>query len=133
LLVHGLGKYARLLFWCDAAPLETPRWQALVAALERAGLSFQTSLRGEVGWVDLPSRWDAYFASRSRNMRRQIRVAEKRASQSGEVELRLITSRQVDELPDLLRRGFDVEDRSWKGSTGSSVLRSPEMFEFFLR
>ena len=32
-----------------------------------------------------------------------------------------------------MRRGFEVEDRSWKGQAGTSVLRSPPVFDFFLR
>jgi CelD/BcsL family acetyltransferase involved in cellulose biosynthesis len=132
-LVDGLTRHARPLVCCDAVQLATPRWQSFTEALDRASLAHQAVRRGEVGCVDISSRWDAYLATRSRNLRRQIRVVEKRAAQLGQLELRLIASPLAGDLPELLRQGFAVEDRSWKGTTGSSVLRSPAMFDYYAR
>lgn len=133
LLVEALRKHARPLFWCDAIRMSTVRWQALVAALDRAELSYNVYQRGVVGLVDLPGRWEGYLSTRSRNLRRQIRVAEKRSAHAGALELRLIADPGQEELVELLQRGFEVEDRSWKGASGSSVLRSPVMYDYFLR
>ena len=33
----------------------------------------------------------------------------------------------------LLRRGFEIEDRGWKATEGTSVLRTPRVFDFFYR
>src|SRR5205085_10558202 len=38
-----------------------------------------------------------------------------------------------DELAPLLRQAFEIEDRSWKGRDGTSVLKSPGIFDFFLK
>jgi CelD/BcsL family acetyltransferase involved in cellulose biosynthesis len=40
---------------------------------------------------------------------------------------------QPSELERLLRLGFEIEDRSWKGEEGSSVLKQPGLFDFTLR
>jgi CelD/BcsL family acetyltransferase involved in cellulose biosynthesis len=37
------------------------------------------------------------------------------------------------ELEPWLKLGFAIEDRSWKGAAGTSVLRTPGMFDFFHR
>ena len=32
-----------------------------------------------------------------------------------------------------MRRAFEIEDRGWKATQGTSVLRSPRVFEYFCR
>jgi CelD/BcsL family acetyltransferase involved in cellulose biosynthesis len=60
-------------------------------------------------------------------MRRATRAAE----QFGEIGFELHTPAATDKVNRLLRRGFEVEDSSWKGEAGSSVLSNPGMFDFF--
>ncbi|MBX7165458.1 MAG: GNAT family N-acetyltransferase [Pirellulales bacterium] len=113
--------------------LHSPHWRLWLAALESAGGLEYRSDFGEVGLIDVEHNAEAYEASRSKNLRKQMRQIVRRLERDGGVALEVYDRLAVDEVEPLLRRGFAIEDRSWKGQAGSSVLRSPGVFEFFLR
>jgi CelD/BcsL family acetyltransferase involved in cellulose biosynthesis len=46
------------------------------------------------------------------------------------VALRVVRDAPPDEIEPLLRRGFELEHRGWKGRNASSVLSVPGIFEF---
>jgi CelD/BcsL family acetyltransferase involved in cellulose biosynthesis len=58
-------------------------------------------------------------------------AAERRAEEAGGVELQVHNARPGQDLELLVRRGFEVEHRSWKGAAGSSVLSEPGMLEYY--
>ena len=49
------------------------------------------------------------------------------------MELQLVRPDDAGEVEPLLREGFEVEHRSWKGTAGSSVLSDAVMWQFYLR
>lgn len=112
--------------------LSSPRWQDFLAALARRGLAALVSPRFEAGRVRLASGWEDYLASRSRNLRRQMRVASARAENAGGVELALHVSVEDGEVDSLVRRALAVEQRGWKGAAGTAVLRRPGLAAFFV-
>jgi CelD/BcsL family acetyltransferase involved in cellulose biosynthesis len=57
----------------------------------------------------------------------------RRLAQQGPVEFQIRGQLSPEEVEPWLLRGFEVEDRGWKGAAGTSVLRTPGMFDFFLR
>lgn len=116
----------------DAIFPGTRRWQRFLTAAERYEVYQVARHRGVTGVIDLRGTWDAYFAARSRNMRRQMRVAHKRAESEGKLVLQLIDAASASECESLLRTGFEVEDRSWKADEGTSTLRTPGAFPFFV-
>ncbi len=132
-LAAGLDASRWPLIWCEAAPLESARWQRLLAALERRKLRFSISPRGRIVQCAMEGTWDAYLAGRSKNMRRQMRTVDKKAAEAGNVQLVQIDNPPLAELPALIERAFRVEDNSWKGRDGSSVLRTPGMLDYFIR
>ncbi len=60
-------------------------------------------------------------------------AAARRLAERGDVRLALDSQLTPHEAAAWMQRGFEVEDRSWKGRAGSSVLRSPGMADFFIR
>jgi CelD/BcsL family acetyltransferase involved in cellulose biosynthesis len=56
-----------------------------------------------------------------------------KAESTGPLELQVHTELSSDELHAELRLAFEIEDRSWKGAAGTSILRSPGKFDFFHR
>src|SRR5205823_1941423 len=52
---------------------------------------------------------------------------------AGGAELMVHSHLQPHEVREHLARGFEVEDRSWKGLAGSSVLKSAGMLDFYRR
>ena len=130
-LVRHLAGRRRPLCWLDAIRFETPRWQAFLAALERAGLPWVLEQQGCTGQVEIEHDWRDYRSRWSRSHRRQMAAAERRAEEAGGVELQVHKVRPGEDLKLLVRRGFEVEHRSWKGAAGSSVLSEPGMLEYY--
>ena len=116
----------------DAIFPETRRWQAFLQVLDARKMSWIARHRGVTGIIDVRGDWDSYFAARSRNHRRQMRVVHNRALKERNLRLQLVANPPLAEIEPLLQRGFEVEDRSWKGQGGSSTLRSPGAFAFFV-
>jgi CelD/BcsL family acetyltransferase involved in cellulose biosynthesis len=125
------------LLWVDAIPLEDTRWKQFLAALDTAGLDHAQNERFRIGRVNIVDQfdrnWKAYEQAWSGNHRRHMRKALRRAEETGGVELDLRRPHSAKELESLLREGFEVEHRSWKGSQGSSVLANQNIWNFYLR
>ena len=51
----------------------------------------------------------------------------------GELTLNVLRDVRPENIESLLRRGFEVECRSWKGAKGTAVLNSPTIFNFYCR
>jgi CelD/BcsL family acetyltransferase involved in cellulose biosynthesis len=132
LIVAGLHRlpWRRLDF--TPVPYEAARWQALRNALARAGQRFAANLQYRVGEVDATGDWETYFRSRAPGHRQDCRTAEHRIERAGGGHLKVAGGSGYNgAVTDLVDKGFAVEDRSWKGDSGSSVLRTPGMLEYF--
>ncbi len=133
LLVAGLRDVPWPLLWLDDVNIDASRYQALLAAFQRAKINVDVHSRFDVGRVATDGDWSEYVNSRSKNFRRQIKRAIKRAEGEGELKLNVLTEFSGDELETHLRQAFEIEDRGWKGEGQTSVLKTPGMFEFFVR
>ena len=133
LLADALQKSPWPLLWLDLVPLETPRWQALTRAMTRRGLSVVPHVRYEIGQVELGHDFAAFETGLSKNLRRSLRKDLRRLERVGPVEPRLISDFTPDEVDVRLREVFEIELRSWKGRPGQAVLKTPGLFDFYLR
>ena len=131
-LVAGFGRLPQPLVWLDAVRFAAPRWQALLAAIDRAGLPASIEPQAFVGQVEIEHDWDDYQARWSRGHRRKLRGARRQVEAAGGVELRVERPSQPRDIEALVRTGFEIEDRNWKGAAGSSVLSQPGMLEFYV-
>jgi len=132
-LIDALAQLPGLLLRFDAVVTDSLRWQALESALNRRKLSCADAKRFEIARVSIGDDWQEYLASRGGNHRRHMGKALRRARSRGLVELQICRPTNLDELERLLRQAFEIEDRCWKGREASSVLKSPGIFEFFLK
>ena len=132
-LLDGIATLPWPLVWLNTIPLEAWRWQAFASAARQRGLKIATKERYRIAQLEMDQDWEGYLRERSRNHRRAMRRAANRAEKAGGVELKTYAPPAAAEVEPLMRRGFAVEDRSWKGRAGTSVLRSPGMFEFLCR
>ncbi|MGC4002746.1 MAG: GNAT family N-acetyltransferase [Pirellulales bacterium] len=136
-LVRGLGTLRRPWVWFDAIALEETVWRDFVAACGRAGLATVERPHFECGRIaihgaDAAADWNGYETGRSRNQRQQIRKAQSSRGHLGGVVLETHRPSDPDAVASLLVRGFAVEDKSWKGPAGTSVLRTAGALEFYL-
>ncbi|MBS0209491.1 MAG: GNAT family N-acetyltransferase [Planctomycetes bacterium] len=133
LLAEGLEQLPSLLAWFELVPYEAPRWRQLLDVLTERGWRIHQQPSYTTGVIELPTSWDVYDASRSSNHRRQLRKAERRAKQAGDVTLRVLNHLRSAEVAKVLGECFAIEDRSWKGAEGSSMARTPGQAELSLR
>jgi len=120
------------LLQLDAIFPQTKRWKTFIDLLEAKNATLVASHRGMTGMIDIQGSWDAYFAARSRNHRRHMRVIHNRAISEGRLQLVSLANPPQEQIEALLCRGFAVEDQSWKGQGGTSTLRTPGALSFFV-
>lgn len=132
-LVEGMLEDNFSLFWLHTVPFETTRWRALHAAMRTAGMPATVHEQLETPVVELSESWEAYEKTMSGDHRRSRRRYRRMMERDGEVQFEIIRAPQGERLVELLREGFEIEDRSWKGNEGTSLLQTPGMFEFYCR
>lgn len=132
-LVDALRSLPWSLLLLRQVDLDRPAWRAVLASAERKGLAVRRYGMSEVGTIRFPRDADAYLAGRSRRHLKHMRRMERRSDAAGGRGLRIYDSLKPDDVEALLRAGFEMEDRSWKGRAQSSVLRTPNMWRHYLR
>ena len=122
----------RMLMIQDIA-IDAPRWRHFHQATTDAGMAAEIEHRWDTGITDIPHDWKLFMASRSRKVRSAMKRSFERLRDAGGSELRVLETVASHEIEQHLRRGFEVEDRSWKSGAGTSVLRLPRVFRFYCR
>lgn len=132
LLVSALNRLPWSFLWLDSVALERSHWQAFLAAMKRAGLSPEVRPDHDAALVEIGNDWQTYEATWSRKRRQNRHRQARQLEQAGKTELKIYSPSpcQVDKL---MHEGFEVEDRSWKGAEGTSVLKTPGMLDFYCR
>ncbi len=130
-LMQQLGQLPCSLLRLSPVELDSARWQAFRSAVDRAALAHAEQTHYGVGRLTLRGEWSEFMAQASGNHRRYLRKAQRRADAAGKLSLHVIDSPPREQLAALLERGFAVEDRSWKGREGTSVVRTPGMLAYF--
>lgn len=133
LLVAAMRRLPWSLLWLDEAVLDASRWTALQQALSRAAIPSLIHQRYQVAWLPIEHDWETYRQTWSGKHRQKMARCWRRLEETGDVHLVTLTEFAPAEVETWVRRGFEIEDRSWKGPTGSSVLRVPSMFGCFVR
>ena len=130
LLVSALARSSFFFVQFNGVPVDEARWQGFLEAFGRAGLLTDVSEEYAIGRVAIRNDWTSYEAGLSRNHRRNRRKQENMMAREGEPRLLVLTDIAPSQVAQLLQRGFEVEDRSWKGREGTSVLKNPDIFDF---
>jgi len=133
LLVSAVRELPWPLLWLDGAALDAPRWLALHQALLRAGITSDRRVHYQVARIEIVHDWQAYRQNWSRKHRQKMSWSVRHLEQQGEVQLVSLPDLPSERVELWLQRGFEVEDRGWKGREGTSVLRTPLMFPFLVR
>lgn len=132
-LVDGLNHLPCSLLRLSPVAYESDRWCRLLAALPYGLIRSHITPIDEVGQVAVQASWHEYQSSWSANHRRQLRKARRRAETAGDLAIEIHRGLQATQLDELFSQVCQIEDRSWKGKAGTSILRSPGMFDWHLR
>ncbi len=133
LLLAAAAQLPQTLLWLDPVIAELPRWQAWQAAARRAGLACDVHAKFDVAVVDASRGWEALEESLSRDFRRNLRRRIRQLEEQGSLALRAWHESGQPAIADALRRAAEMEDQTWKGQRGTSILRTPGMLDYFTR
>jgi CelD/BcsL family acetyltransferase involved in cellulose biosynthesis len=131
-IVAAAGNVPWQWLWLNDTVLHSARWRAFVQACDRANAASATHERYQVARIEISRDWDFFVKNLSRAHRQATSKAVRRLNDQGDVRFEMQSHLDPHDVRFWLEKVFEVEDRSWKGMRGSSVLRSPSMFEFFL-
>jgi len=132
-LVSAVRRLPWPLLWLEQIPVQSRHWKALLEAMQRAAVATDYRHRWHVPLIEIDHDWQACQQRWSKKHHCKMLKAARHLAEKGEVQFVMHSQLAPQEVEPWLRRAFEVEDRSWKGEAGSSVLRTPGMFEFFLR
>ncbi len=132
-LVAAIAELPWQLLWLDEVTLNAPGFMALRRAVGRAGMAAEGHRRFQVGRIEIGHHWQVYKQRWSRKHRQQMSRHLRRLQRKGGASFKMYRQLAPQQVEAWMRRGFEVEDRSWKGRAGTSVLRWPGMFDFFVR
>jgi CelD/BcsL family acetyltransferase involved in cellulose biosynthesis len=132
-LVAGLKRLPWPLVWLNDIRYEDPEWKALRAALERGDVPHRVRNTWQVGQVERAGDAQAFEKRLDGDFRRNQNRCTRLLEAAGGYSVRVEDALSPDEVGTWLRRGFEVEDRSWKGAEGVSLLkREPIVLEHCL-
>lgn len=132
LLVSAFKSLPWAFLWLDSVAIKRSHWQAFTAAMNRAGNPTEFRLEHDAALVEIGDDWQAYEATWSRKRRQNRRRQLRQLEEAGKTELK-ISYPPPCQIDKLMLEGFEVEDRSWKGTEGTSVLKTPGMLDFYCR
>ncbi len=132
-LVAALGDVPWPLLWLEDVTVDAPRWRFLAEAFAREQVRTHYHELLRIGRIDARGDWDACRSTWSRKHRQGMAAQARRLARLGEIDLERVARLAPGEVEPQLRDGFAIEDRGWKGAAGTSVLRSPGIFDFYLR
>ena len=133
LLVAAMADLPWPLLWLDNVQIDAPRWKILHRAIVRAGLPAHGHGRLQVARIEIDHDWEANRRRWSRKHRQQMSRAARRLAKEGPLRLEIHSRLEPEQVESWMLRAFEIEDRGWKGAAGTSVLRTPGMFRFFVR
>jgi CelD/BcsL family acetyltransferase involved in cellulose biosynthesis len=123
ILVAAIRGFPWQWLWLDDVPLNALSWKAFQRAISRAGMASDILERYQVGLIKIDRNWEACRKHWSRSHRQSMAKAARRLAKEGDVDFQMYSMLRPEEVEPLLHKGFEVEDRSWKGEAGSSVFK----------
>ena len=81
-------------------------------------------------YIVIDSHWESFLGKLSPNRRYDLKRKRKKAEKTGEVDIEIINP-TIDEFDNLFDTALQIENKSWKGQQGSSLLKKPHLREFF--
>lgn len=111
--------------------IQTDRWQRFIAALGSEHRELHISPGHDVGVIDVFHNWQAYTQCWSRNFRRSLNRSRKKLEAAGDVQVSRLREPDNEELYRVLEKCFAIEDSGWKGASGTSILQTPGLRDYY--
>lgn len=111
----------------DLLPVEagSTSHEALAVAAGDLRHRLVTRVRVRCPVVDTGDGWEAYWSSRSRNLRHKVERLGRRAREAGTLWIDVRDRFEPGELDGLLEEGLAVEGSGWKAEEGTAIAVNP--------
>jgi CelD/BcsL family acetyltransferase involved in cellulose biosynthesis len=130
-LADRLSRYEVHALWLQWIDAQSSRWEQFMAQWRDRQWPVACWPQFEVGLVETTASWDQYWASRSRNLRKQMQRGWSRLADGGPLTFEVLDGQHGESLGELLDQCFTLENGTWKGDRRSSVLSQPGMTQFY--
>jgi len=88
-----------------------------------------TMMRSPYVEIEVGSEWEAFEATLKKRARSDLRRLRRRLAERGEMTLEAV--RDGERVPTLLRELLEVEQRSWKGRSGTAIAQGAATQRFY--
>lgn len=132
MLVGSLHELPWPILWFERVPIQSRGYQLLMEALSQSQATWYSCPQYEVAIAQTHGDWDAFVASLKPSLRTNLRKWQRRMDERGGGKVRDCSLESAAVRDRLLRAAFELEDHSWKGQEGSSVIRRG-LLPYFLR
>jgi len=105
----------------------SPTLTALRQRLPEYAIHIQATFLGD--FIEVKETWIDYLGRLGKNLRSNLRKAQRQLDRKGRVELRILTG--ADAHQEFLAEFLALEDSGWKGQQGTSILKRPEIIPFY--
>lgn len=121
-LVGSLGRLPWQVLWFERVRIDDPGYREFLQQLSNAKISTSVFPQYEVAFGETDGSWTDYFSNLKSSTRKSFRKWEKRLNeQLNTSQIRIVDGSESD-LTLSIRSAFELENRSWKGNAGSSVI-----------
>ena len=128
------GPDGSTLLWMEQAAYAQPAWAAWLDSARELGLHVSVRHHYDVGRTELADSWDDFERRMKKRHRQNMRRHRKRAEEScGPLSLEWLDPSACATREEAVRRVFEIEARSWKSESGTAVLQTPALLEYFQR
>jgi len=104
-------------------------YEKLLFEADKRGYKAMLWFRGNSAYLPINGSWEDYFESLKAKFRSNLRNRTKRLNNIGEIGYEVIDD--SEEIKHSLERGFEIENRSWKGANQSSIAGDPVLVSFY--
>ncbi|MBN2292953.1 MAG: GNAT family N-acetyltransferase [Pirellulales bacterium] len=126
LLIQAIQKLPWQLMWLQNIRLDLDCWRAFREAASRANMAHDVDVEYSLGLLDTKREWEAYKATWSKKHRNKMSNCERRLAKHGETRYVMRIPIGAEEVAAVMSQALKIEDRSWKGGAGSSVVKRGE-------
>lgn len=125
LMAKTMARLGWSMFRLPLIPSNESAWKLFRSALGQGGLSVESRRSFAVPLIEIRGDWSTYVRQWSKNHRKNLARVERRLEEQGGATVRWVRPVTRAEVTAPLHAALAIEDASWKGQAGTSVLRTP--------
>ncbi len=82
----------------------------------------------KIPFLYLDGNWDGYYQGRKKHFKKEVRRKLKILQKEGEIRYDF---NKTEKEPVDLQHFYELEDKGWKGASGSSILKRPHLYKLY--